>query len=508
MLDFLRKTVKHTAIYSLGNLSTKIIGLILLPLYTSYLTTSEYGILAILEVTSQFFVTIVGLGISSGMMRWYAVETSEAKKKSIVFTVLSTLVALAITMNLAFFPFNHRISDLFFGHADHNQYFMLLWLWVAFEMINRVAFDLLRLKERSLFFIVLVIVKFTSILLFNIYFIVYMGYGVKGIIISQVLGNALIIAGTSMFLLKNLRFSFDYKILREILSFSVPLVFSTVSTMALALSDRYLIKYFLDYSEVGIYSLGYKIASVINLFLIQSFLLGFSPLAYKIFNHPGAKPYFAKITTYFVYALLGLSLVLIFFSKEVIMVFASSNDDYLLAYNVIPLLCLAFVFRGINYIVSMGLHYVKKTKYTAYIVFSVAVLNILLNLLMIPAFGINGAAIVSVLANFSMMVMFYIYSQRYYSIQYEFLRIGKLFVISGIFFFAGHLTGGLDIWTGILVKLGLLVLFPVAVYATGFYEQVELNRLKGAWLKWRNPLDWPEQLKNFDRKKPDEPYEN
>lgn len=103
MLDFLRKTVKHTAIYSLGNLSTKIIGLILLPLYTSYLTTSEYGILAILEVTSQFFVTIVGLGISSGMMRWYAVETSEAKKKSIVFTVLSTLVALAITMNLAFF---------------------------------------------------------------------------------------------------------------------------------------------------------------------------------------------------------------------------------------------------------------------------------------------------------------------------------------------------------------------------------------------------------------------
>jgi len=469
MLDFLRKTVKHTAIYSLGNLSTKIIGLILLPLYTSYLTTSEYGILAILEVTSQFFVTIVGLGISSGMMRWYAVETSEAKKKSIVFTVLSTLVAL---------------------------------------MINRVAFDLLRLKERSLFFIVLVIVKFTSILLLNIYFIVYMEYGVKGIIISQVLGNALIIAGTSMFLLKNLRFSFDHKILREILSFSVPLVFSTVSTMALALSDRYLIKYFLDYSEVGIYSLGYKIASVINLFLIQSFLLGFSPLAYKIFNHPGAKPYFAKITTYFVYALLGLSLVLIFFSKEVIMVFASSNDDYLLAYNVIPLLCLAFVFRGINYIVSMGLHYVKKTKYTAYIVFSVAVLNILLNLFMIPAFGINGAAIVSVLANFSMMVMFYIYSQRYYPIQYEFLRIGKLFVISGIFFFAGHLTGGLDIWTGILVKLGLLALFPVAVYATGFYEQVELNRLKGAWLKWRNPLDWPEQLKNFDRKKPDEPYEN
>jgi O-antigen/teichoic acid export membrane protein len=351
--------------------------------------------------------------------------------------------------------------------------------------------------------VVLVVVKFTSILLFNIWFIAFKGLGVKGIIISQVLGNALITLGTLVFLYRNIRFSFQFSLLREIIQFSLPLVFSTVSMMALAMADRYLIKYFLDYSEVGIYSLGYKVASVINLFLIQSFLLGFSPLAYKIFNQPGAKPYFAKITTYFVYALIGLSLVLIFFSKEVIMVFASANAEYQLAYTVIPLLCLAFVFRGMNYIISMGLHYVKKTKYTAYIVFAVAVVNILLNLFMIPAFGIYGAAMVSVAANFLMMILFYIYSQRYYPISYEFARIIKLLFAGAVFYVAGHYTAILGLWTAMGVKLLLLLLFPLAVYAVGFYEEVELSRLKGAWLKWRNPLNWPEHLRQFDVKKPD-----
>ncbi len=74
MLDKLRTTVKQTAIYSIGNMSTKLIGLILLPLYTDYLTTADYGILSIFEITSQFLTAILGFRMSGAMMRWLAVE--------------------------------------------------------------------------------------------------------------------------------------------------------------------------------------------------------------------------------------------------------------------------------------------------------------------------------------------------------------------------------------------------------------------------------------------------
>jgi O-antigen/teichoic acid export membrane protein len=116
MLNHLRNTVKHTAIYSLGNLSTKIIGLILLPLYTSYLTTAEYGIFSILEVTSQFFTAVVSLGLTAGMMRWYAVEDDEQKRKIIVFTTWVTTFILALFVNVAFYPANKWFSSIFFSH--------------------------------------------------------------------------------------------------------------------------------------------------------------------------------------------------------------------------------------------------------------------------------------------------------------------------------------------------------------------------------------------------------
>lgn len=502
MLDHLRNTLKHTLIYSLGNLSTKIIGLILLPLYTSYLTTAEYGIFSILEVTSQFFVTVVSIGLSAGMMRWYAVEENEKRKGSIVFTVFATLIGLSIFMNLAFFPANSWFSNLFFDHSRFADYFFILWLWVGLEVINRIPFELFRLKEKSLLFIILIIIKFVSILLLNIYFIVYLNMGVKGIILSQVVGNVLVTLGTLPFLLKNIRFSFQMRLLLEMSAFSIPLVIPNLATLALALSDRYLIKYFLDYSAVGIYSVGYKVATVINLFLVQSFLLGFAPLAYKIFNQPDARRYFARVTTYFTFAMIGLTLILIFYSKEAIALFASSNAEYQLAYNVIPLLCLAVIFKGLNSVVSMGLHYVKKTKFTAAIVAIVAVFNIGINFLLIPTLGIYGAALASVLANLLMAALFYFYSQRYYPINYEFSRILKLFLAGFAVFVTASYATSFGFWTGILIKTILLLFFPLVLYAVRFYEPVELNRLQGAWLKWRNPFRWPENLKNFGTSNP------
>lgn len=500
MLDHLRNTVKHTAIYSLGNLSTKIIGLILLPLYTTYLTTAEYGIFSILEITSQFFTTIVSLGLSAGMMRWYAVESDDRRRKVIVFSTWAATFFMALLVNIVFLPANDWFSMFFFDHADFTGYFLLLWIWVGLDVVNRVPFELFRLKEKSLLFIIMVIIKFTAVLLLNIYFIVFLKMGVKGIILSQVIGNLLVTIGTLPFLIKNMHLRLEIRILKEISAFSIPLVLSSVATMALALSDRYLIKYFLDYSEVGIYSLGYKVASVIHMFLVQSFLLGFAPLAYRIFDQPEARRYFARVTTYFLYAMIGLALLLIFFAKEVIALSSSGNEDFVLAFTVIPLLCLAVIFRGLNSIVSMGLHYVKKTRFNLLIVVLVAVFNIGINFVLIPAFGIIGAAVASFLANLLMTIMFYIYSQRYYPIQYEFRRLFTLFVAGIVFYFFAELAGRLGFWGGIAAKSMLLFLFPLALYPLNFYENVELDRLKGFWKKWRNPADLFINLKDFSAK--------
>ncbi|MCF8388157.1 MAG: polysaccharide biosynthesis C-terminal domain-containing protein [Bacteroidales bacterium] len=498
MLDKLKYTFKHTAIYSLGNLGAKVMGLLLLPLYTTYLTTAEYGILSILEITSQFAVAVIGLNLASGMMRWTAQERDAAKSRSIVFTTYVSVFLLIVAFNIIVFPFSKNLSELFFDHPNYYQYFQILWLWTSFEIMNQVTTNLIRIRDKSLLFIVLFLSKLLIILVLNIYFIVSLEMGVKGIILSQLIGNALYFLATIPFILKNINFKFDLKIQKEITRYSFPLIFSTISMMVLTMSDRYMIKFLMDSdSDVGIYTLGYKIASVINLFLIQSFRMGFVPIAYKMYDKKGAKRYFSKITTYFGFILILFALLITLFSKEVIIIFSPANKDFWIAYKIVPLIAFIFFLRGINQMVSLSLHFVKRTKYNARIVMTSALFNIGLNFFLVPILGIYGAALSTLISTALMLGLFYNFSQKFYTINYEKKRLLKILLAGSSLFALSLLTENLNIWIGAMIKIFLLGLFPIILWFIKFFEPVEIERIKGAWMKWKNPLHWKTNLKEI-----------
>lgn len=502
MLDKLRHTVKHTVIYSIGNISTKLIGLILLPLYTGFLTTAEYGMLSILEVTSTFLVASVGFRLSTAMMRWYAVEKDVKRQKNIVLNSYLATFLIAVLFLLIVLPFNKQASILFFEHTRFANYFTILFGWVVLEIINRVTMDLIRLHEKSIFFITIMIVKFISILLLNILFVAQWGYGVEGIILSQLLGNLLVLLITSVFIAKNvIGGKPDIKLFREMVSYGFPLIFSTVSMMVLTLSDRYLLKELADYSSVGIYSLAYKLAGVINIFVIQSFQLGFLPVAYKMFEKEGAKEFFAKVLTYLVLILFLVAFLVSFFSKEVIMLFAPSNKNYWIAYTVVPLLSFTFILKGMNYMFSLGLHYVKKTRYNAYIVSVVAILNILLNIVLIPEIGIYGAAITTIISNIVMVMAFYHYSQKFYYINFELKRLYILFSVGTLWLLGGFLSDWYleSVWSALVIKVLLFISFPFILSLLRFFEKIEVENLSGAWKKWSKPSRWIENIKKFEK---------
>ena len=160
--------------------------------------------------------------------------------------------------------------------------------------------------------------------------------------------------------------------------YSFPLIFSAISVHLLAIGDRFIIKYLLDYQQVGIYSLGYKIAGVLNVLVVQSFALGFLPIAFKMLKSPDAKIFYIKIFKYLSMILVFGALVLSLFSREALQIFAS-KPEFRIAYKIVPLLTLTFVFKGIQYMFSLGLQYVKKTKYIAYVVAVGVIINFTLN---------------------------------------------------------------------------------------------------------------------------------
>ncbi len=482
MLGKLKHTAKQTLIYSLGNISSKLIGFILLPLYTGYLQTEEYGIFAILEVTSTIIVAVFSFKLSTAMLRWCSSENSNSKVKSILFTTYSSAFLIIALLNLGLQPFRESFSNLFFSTNIYSQYFLILFLSVSFEILNLFSFDLLRLKEKSSFYITVSILRITTILVLNIYFVKYAGLGVKGIILSQLIGNIMVFIVTIPFLLKNMILQFNFLELKKMLQYGIPLIFSTISMMMITMGDRYIIKYFLNYSEVGIYSLGYKIASVTNVLIIQSFQTGFLPIAYKNFDKPDAQRFFSKILTYYTFVLVLASLGISLFSNEVIELF-SKNSDYNIAYTIVPFISLAFIFKGVQYVYSLGLHFAKKTKYNAYIVLCAAIINFIINILLIPRYGIYGAAVATIISWILMSTAFYKISYKYYKVKYEIKKVILLISTGVILYVVSLLFNDFPFYTKIIFKSILIFIFPLLMWIFNFYEKSELEIIKGFFKK-------------------------
>lgn len=496
MLGKIKKTVKHTIVYSLGNLSSKLVGFILLPIYTSHLTTSEYGILAILEATSQILIEVLSFNISVAMLRWCTQEKDHVKEKTIIFTTFSSIFFLAVLIVVVLFPFSKDLSTLFFGSGNYIEYFQWLLIWIGTGIINKFPLALARLRERSSFFVALNIIKFILIVVFNIYFLAFLNLGVLGIIYAQVIGQAVLFVLSIPITIQNITIKFNFPVLKEMFFYGFPLIFSTVSSMILSLGDRYILPYFLDFSSLGIYALGYKIASVINVFLLNSFQLGFLPIAFQMLDKPGANRFFSKTFTYFVFAFVIAFLGISLFSKEIIFLL-SRNDEFNSAYTVVPFLAFAFVLRGIHYYFSLGFHFSKKTKYNAFIVSGGATLHIILNFIFVPIFSMYGAAIAFVISTTAMSLAAKNIASNVYPISYEINKILKMIIIALLLVSIPFGLPDLHFTLMLAIKTVLLLSFPVVLYFFHFYEEVELLRLKQSWEKWRNPFNWISNLRKI-----------
>jgi len=497
MLNKIKNILKHSAIYSLGNIATKLIGIVLLPLYTKHITVSEYGILGILEITIMILTQVFILGQSQAFLRFHDLEGFKEKSKSTLFTLFIFLFSIGLLLNLIGQNFVPELSSLFSKTSEFDIYFRLCFYIIFLRIINNLFLSVLRAKEKSVFYATANIIKIAIILGFNIYFVAFAKIGVKGILYSYLIGDGLLFIILFPSMISEMIPKFDSKILRAALTFGFPLIFASLAGMLLNMGDRYILKLLVDYKEVGLYSLGYKVAGILNVFLIQSFSLALLPIAYKMYGQKGDKRYYSKMQTYFVFVLFWAGLGLALFGKELIKALAL-NPDYWLAYTIVPYIILGYIFSGARSILNLGLYLKKKTSYIAYNTIGAAVLNIGLNFLLIPKYKMIGAAVATIISFVALYFVTYFVANRFYKIPYENMKLLKMLVLAIVLFFLSTLTANLNILPRILIKVAIIISFPFILYPMNFYEPIEILRIKQSWKKWRNPRKWKE---NFAKNK-------
>ncbi|MCD6117392.1 oligosaccharide flippase family protein [bacterium] len=473
MLQLLKKTLKHSVIYSFGNIAAKLIGIVLLPLYTSHITLKDYGVLGIVEVTILIMSQVLMLGQNQAYMRFYDSEEYKENRKELLFSSSLLLLSVGLVLNTG----GTVLLSSFIHDAQMLLYLRLAFIVIGLRMLTTLFLSVLRSQERSSIFVISNVLKLTVTLSFNIYFVAFIKLGVTGILYSMVIGDAVLFVILLPVVAKSMKAIFLSAPVKASMLFGLPLVINSLAGMILNMGDRYVLKILVDYREVGLYNLGYKIAGVLNMVFIQSFSLSVLPIAYKIFGHKGDKRFYSKIMTYIVFILLWAGLGMAVFSREIVHLFARSSD-YWPAYRVVPLIILAYIFSGARSVVNIGLLLQKKTSALATVTVCAAVLNIVLNFILVPKFKMFGAAWATIISFVLLYIVTLVLSNRGYHISYEYKKLIIMLFVGLLLFAAAGYANFATVYN-LIFKALLVLIFPAVLFILKFYEPIEIERIKG-----------------------------
>jgi len=415
----LQRFFKNSIIYSIPVILSRGIGFILLPIFTRYLTPFEYGIIEFLTLAFAILNLILPLEISQAQARLMPDAENEEKSiyASTAFWFTAGMFSLFCVIVLLF---PETMSLIILGDSNMTDiviYGSLAMLSTASHYSIQNHLRWCNHARQS----AIISIMFTLIMSgVAVGLIVLFKFGILGYIYGQIVGSLLALM-FGIYLTKStiqIKLEFAYIKLKEMLSFSFPLLFSSIAVYFSLYADRWVIREFLGINEVGIYSVGYRIASI-TLLGIMAFRMALTPLIYEHYKDPKTSIIIGNIFSYYLIFPLALIAFLGTFSKEIITLL--TTPEYHEASKLVSWLSLAVMMMSI-YIFSPGLGIAKKTKVIAIINIITAIINVLLNIILVKKYGMIGAVIATLISGFVMAGLYFWLGNKEYRINYRIWR--------------------------------------------------------------------------------------
>ena len=470
--------IKNTSIYTIGALLPNIGAFIFLPIYLKYLSPSEYGIVSSLHVLNAVLVVLFTLSLPRALYRVYYDYKSDSDKKVLMGTVFISVLVIATISVVLLFLFKNQVQNIYksISFFPYFSYAILIVFIQAFHVIPSVF---LQIKEKSITFISLSVSLFFFKSILILWFIIIAKKGAVGYLEAELIAAFIFLPIYYSFIYKNLILTWNFKIFKNIMFFSLPLIPSFLSAWILNLSDRIFIERYFNTEEVGIYSLGYKIAGLVLIFSM-AFKKAYDPYFYKIANTENkqiATQKLYKANYVFIVVIILASFFISFFAKEGIVIFF--DQRYYAAINIIPIISLAYLVSQNSALLNVMMYQEKKTKIVMYITIISALINIGLNFLLIPIMGIYGAAWATVISFFSIFIFSYFLAKKAFFIPFNWKGIAPLLLILGTIYCLFYFVNIDDIYISLLIKVLTILLIGMVLfykYKTVIYSIIKLKK--------------------------------
>jgi O-antigen/teichoic acid export membrane protein len=466
----IKRLTKHSAIYGVGGFIQRALAVLLLPLYLKYLSKSDYGTIETLVALSTIIFTLLRSAIQNSFFRFYFDSDDDEYRARIVRTAFwSTMVSSTFALAVGLL-FAAQISEGLFSTDEHVNLvrvaFLGLWATMNYDQLTA----LFRVEERSVSFSVASLANVLLTITVTVLLLVVFDKGPIGVIIGNFSGTLVVWAALLAYRRVHLGLEFDPDLFRRMLAFGWPFVPSAVALAAIDFNDRFFLVKMKGTDDVGVYALGIRIAAVL-VFFLWAFRLAWPAFAYSIKDDEEAKRTYGFVLTYVVaggaWVATGLSLL----SPWLVQILGP--PEFQEAERVVAPLCFAAVAFGAYVVVVISIGRARRMASNFVITGAAALLNVVLNLVLIPPYGIRGAAFATLSAYVAMFAGMAWKAQRVFPVPYQWRRVGLAVGVAVALTATGK---ALDV--NLLAALALGLAYPIVLALLGFLLPAERARIR------------------------------
>ncbi|HVD38782.1 MAG TPA: lipopolysaccharide biosynthesis protein [Solirubrobacterales bacterium] len=467
MSGYLRRLATTGAAYTAASILSKVIAVALLPLYTRYLTKTDYGFAEVLFAAVVFASIVVRFGLLEAILRFY--YRDDENPGAVVASTFAALFWLSTAGALLALPLAGPLSELLLEESAPGLMRIAiggLWVLTMWEFM----LTLFRLEERARAFFLTTLLNVLAAIVLTVVLVVVLEEGARGLLLgSYASGGAFVLVLIAM-QWRRLSLRFDPALLRRLFRFGLPTMPAEVSLYALNFADRLIILRSLGAAEAGLYSLGVKFAQAVNV-LVRGFQLAWPPLAYSIREDGEARRVYATVVTLFVagcaWAVAGMWLL----SRWIVR--ALADPKFFDSFEVIGLISVAVTLYALYLVLVVILGRTGRTELNLPAAVGGLVVNVALNLALVPPLGIVGAGLALVASYLVVLGLMYGFTQRLFPVPYEWTRLLRVVLTVAALVGLAELLVPTEGAAGLLLRIALFAAYPLVLLGSGFFSDEE-----------------------------------
>ena len=468
---------KDSFVYGLGSMVSRIIGFFLLPVYTRVFSTSGYGVIDVVSTTVSLMTILLSSGMVGTALSYYFYSTDDEDDRTLTITSnLLYLIVVNSLVGLVAWVFVKDISHFLFRSFDYVVYLRLAILTLPFAVANQLNVNLFRLRFKPWLYFALTVSNVVLTMVMNIILVVILRVGLIGVYWTNLTTTALFaLIGLWM---NRAYFSWNvsWKRLKGMLAYGLPLVPGAVAMWVIISLDRWFLTQYAGLGDVGLYATGAKIGSAVVI-VTGAFRTANVAHQFATSREEGAKEFYADTLKYYLLLLCFLGLGVSVFGREVIEILTPM--EYWSAYRAVPFFVFSAIGYGLYQLVGVGILLAKKTPITGTTILVAGLVHIGLLLVFVPMWSYIGAGFVTLATHVGVVLVLYYAAQQVYPIPYPARDVIKIVLVTTGLAMAGVLFDADSLVVRGVVKMGLVLLYPIVLIMLSATSWGELRSVAG-----------------------------